>query len=286
MNPGGCPLSVDLYSRDLSEALVRVIESAASVRRRHHFFGWSQGVLQYFLPHQVSICAAYQRQHKALVFDVYNSIPVSPALLAILRDGQSPPLRQIVGEWIGHGGHCTLIDVAGIGRRSGGDLASVLAEANIGELLVHGVARPQRPHELESLFLFAAAAGKQWGDEHRMFFEMLLPVIHRTYLQVQVVEREVGKLEAPAPAAKWRDQDCGITSREREILSWVREGMSNLEIGVQLDISALTVKNHLQKVFRKLGAGNRTQAVALAIEMNLIPDRRETLDRRRPNTER
>ena len=51
---------------------------------------------------------------------------------------------------------------------------------------------------------------------------------------------------------------------------WVREGKSNQEIGDQLGISVLTVKNHVQKILRKLGASNRAQAVARAMSMNLL----------------
>jgi DNA-binding CsgD family transcriptional regulator len=63
---------------------------------------------------------------------------------------------------------------------------------------------------------------------------------------------------------------AGITEREREILRWVRDGLSNQQISQQLGISALTVKNHVQKILRKLGAANRAQAVAKAMSMNAL----------------
>ena len=46
--------------------------------------------------------------------------------------------------------------------------------------------------------------------------------------------------------------------------------MSNQQIGEVLGISALTVKNHVQKILRKLNAANRAQAVARAMTMNLL----------------
>ena len=55
---------------------------------------------------------------------------------------------------------------------------------------------------------------------------------------------------------EWRNSE-----REREIMDWVRKGKTNQEIGTILDISAFTVKNHLQRIFKKLGVFNRTQAV-------------------------
>jgi DNA-binding CsgD family transcriptional regulator len=50
--------------------------------------------------------------------------------------------------------------------------------------------------------------------------------------------------------------------REEEILSWLRRGDSNVDIAVALGISPHTVKNHLQRIFRKIGVNNRTQAAA------------------------
>ena len=61
-----------------------------------------------------------------------------------------------------------------------------------------------------------------------------------------------------------------MTAREQQILRWVREGLSNQQIAEVLDISPLTVKNHVQKILRKLNAGNRAQAVAQALALHLI----------------
>jgi DNA-binding CsgD family transcriptional regulator len=47
----------------------------------------------------------------------------------------------------------------------------------------------------------------------------------------------------------------------------VRNGKTNFEIGMILDISAFTVKNHLQRIFRKLDVVNRAQAVAKLSKM-------------------
>lgn len=61
-----------------------------------------------------------------------------------------------------------------------------------------------------------------------------------------------------------------MTEREIEILTWVQEGKSNQEIGDILCISPLTVKNHVQKILRKLDVKNRAQAVSKATAMRLI----------------
>jgi DNA-binding NarL/FixJ family response regulator len=58
--------------------------------------------------------------------------------------------------------------------------------------------------------------------------------------------------------------------REVQVLEHVRDGSSNQQVAAALTISPLTVKNHIQKILRKLGASNRAQAVARAMSVGLL----------------
>jgi NarL family two-component system response regulator LiaR len=66
-------------------------------------------------------------------------------------------------------------------------------------------------------------------------------------------------------------QRLGITPRELEILEALASGLSNREIAEQLNVSQNTVKTHTSRVFDKLSARRRTQAVQRAKEAQLIP---------------
>jgi DNA-binding CsgD family transcriptional regulator len=68
-----------------------------------------------------------------------------------------------------------------------------------------------------------------------------------------------------------RREDRGITRRELEILELIAQGMSNREIAGKLYVSENTVKTHSSRVFDKLGARRRTQAVQLGKEFGLLP---------------
>jgi DNA-binding CsgD family transcriptional regulator len=61
-----------------------------------------------------------------------------------------------------------------------------------------------------------------------------------------------------------------LTAREREVLTWISLGKFAWEIGEILGIAKRTVDEHTQAAARKLGASNRTQAVAIAIRDCLI----------------
>ena len=87
-----------------------------------------------------------------------------------------------------------------------------------------------------------------------------------------VVVREV---LVPAPAGFVRDEvkleSLGITPRELEILELIAQGLSNKEIADRVFVSENTIKTHSSRVFDKLGAKRRTQAVQLGKELRLIP---------------
>lgn len=62
----------------------------------------------------------------------------------------------------------------------------------------------------------------------------------------------------------------GLSPREVEVLRNLCQGKSNKEIGAALHISPLTVKTHLQSIFAKLGANDRSQAVAIALRSGIV----------------
>jgi DNA-binding CsgD family transcriptional regulator len=86
--------------------------------------------------------------------------------------------------------------------------------------------------------------------------------IRLTGTRQKVVLLEVPLL-APEPSvpAETKRGDLGITRRELEVLALLAQGMSNREIAGKLYVSENTVKTHSSRVFDKLGAKRRTQAV-------------------------
>ena len=61
-----------------------------------------------------------------------------------------------------------------------------------------------------------------------------------------------------------------LTSRETEVLSLVAQGSNNQEIAGKLFVREVTIKTHLNNIFKKLNVSNRTQAVLLAMQLKII----------------
>jgi DNA-binding NarL/FixJ family response regulator len=74
----------------------------------------------------------------------------------------------------------------------------------------------------------------------------------------------------PEPAATRRVVVDGITDRERQVLTLVGRGLSNIEIAEELTISVATAKAHLARLYTKLDARDRVHLVILAYEIGLV----------------
>lgn len=87
------------------------------------------------------------------------------------------------------------------------------------------------------------------------------------FLQAEVTKPLLRRLVLDA---RLEAEGSNLTLREIEILEFVSEGKSNKEIASLLAISDETVKTHLKRLYEKLGASDRAQAVAIALRQNLI----------------
>ena len=137
--------------------------------------------------------------------------------------------------------------------------------------LVHGIKDLRGRHDCLYILL-----GDQALDDAkaRDALRLMLPYIDAAFRQVahlptqyyeQPRSAAAGADSAPQQAVTAFDASSpvlGLSVREMEIMEWVRMGKTNQEIGMILDISAFTVKNHMQRIFKKLDVLNRAQAVA------------------------
>jgi len=112
----------------------------------------------------------------------------------------------------------------------------------------------ERPREFRDLLI---AAQKNLGAEHRAFLEQLLRTDH--------AQSGPAGTHAGAPKPK-----PVLTERERSIVEFIAEGQSNKQIARTLGVTPETVKTHVKRVFIKLSAETRAQAVVRAQSLGVL----------------
>lgn len=95
-------------------------------------------------------------------------------------------------------------------------------------------------------------------------------IVREVPVEVPVTVEVPVRMGEPFVADPERARQFGITPREMEILAAIAAGLSNREIAARLFVSENTVKTHSSRLFDKLNARRRTQAVQLAKEAGLI----------------
>jgi len=92
-----------------------------------------------------------------------------------------------------------------------------------------------------------------------------------TRREERVIVREIPVRSTAFSLNESKLAELGITPRELEILQLIAQGLSNREIAEKLFVSENTVKTHSSRLFDKLSARRRTQAVQIGKEIGLIP---------------
>ncbi|HEX5198808.1 response regulator [Paractinoplanes rhizophilus] len=90
-------------------------------------------------------------------------------------------------------------------------------------------------------------------------------------LAPSITRRLIERFATPEPRETPPHRDlAALTPREREVLTLVAQGLSNVEIAGRLFLSEATVKTHVARILAKLGLRDRVQAVVVAYETRLV----------------
>jgi len=243
--------------------LMAALAEGMRVRRRVEFFAWTQGHLQDLIPHGLLLCAMPRSTGGRMFFDYFYNVPIHPNVLSRLCHPRQGLAAEMVDLWLSAGAEPLAIGPALPGAVQG-RLGEALGSLGLGEVIVHGIPSSQTGGGVHCFFGFVGLTSAATPRE-RHLIELLVPHVFNAYC------RAIARDRPTAPrSVDPTDADLLVTDREVEILKWVREGKSNQEIGMILNISPLTVKNHVQKILRKLQASNRAQAVYKAISLKLL----------------
>ena len=250
-----------ILSKLEQEYLLRVIESAVQVRDLRQFFLCTQGQLQALLPHQLMLCMQFDGADALVRLECLHAGVLDDAVMRQLCDPSDGLALRLARDCRGAD---RLPAITGGGRRAGDArlerFRRELQMAGFDNLVVHG----SGPLAGASTLFALCGWAERPQARHAYFLALLLPHLHMALLRLS----GSGVRDAAANAADAIARP--LSARETEILGWLREGKSNYEVGSILGISALTVKNHLQRIYRTLGVSNRTHALARCLSLNLL----------------
>ena len=241
------------------ESIVLNLDASLRVHARAHFFSWTQGLLQSLIRHELLVCTLCHGKPPAFRADGFSMTTPDPAMFSdmFLRDTAVAP--ALLKSWEERRYQPVVMDTAG-SPLGNGAFAREIERLGATQLLVHGV------HDADgravTLFTFACRSGSV-GPRQAYLAQLLAPSLHSAWVRTQLASRTQNGADKAAGQSV-------LTVRELDILKWIYLGKSNFEIGAILKISPLTVKNHVQKILRKLNVVNRTQAIGKALELRIL----------------
>lgn len=235
-----------ILSDEEQSRLIRAIESAIEVRRTDQFHDWMRGPFRAVLPHESVICMTLGGQGEARQVDFLHHTLVDAALTEVLcHPERGLAVRLARSCPTGRQLSCTMV-------------------ASDFDALLDGPARsaaPLRNAVIHRTRLVSGAA----------YFIVLVNVaadrIDRCQHVLKLMSSHLKMALARAVSAEEGGNGAALTEREREILVQMADGRSNREISAALGINAITVKNHIAKIYRKLNVQNRVDAVSRTVQL-------------------
>jgi transcriptional regulator EpsA len=220
---------------------------------------WLQGDMQRYLPHDVLIAAWGNFRSGNIQHDIVS-------IVSGLRSDMAndfivtPLLMRLYAQWLEHGKMPFV---------HAGSALNMLLNANgknhvLGDALrgmqcalTHGIKDERGSHDCLYVVL---TAHEDFDLAARTTMTQVLPYIDHALRQVEHLPHQAVSQGNFAPRFA---QEPLLSTRELEILHWIGLGKTNDEIGSILNLSVYTVKNNVQRIFRKLNVSNRAQAVAV-----------------------
>lgn len=239
---------------------LRIASDGAGLATHEQLWRWLQGDVQQWLSHEVMLIGWGDFRTGDLQYDIVSSLPGMRSH-DWTASGIAPIISYFRDCWAAAQHQPTQLDAsvcAQLVRGTGGGAAPETL-GTMKTALVHGIRRSRQGSERVFVALSREAELPAGAS---MSLKLLLPFIDTALRQM-----------SPAPV---RQAPCSrfdlqqrhavrvqtLSERERQIMVWVAMGKTNPEIGMILDISEFTVKNHMKSIFSKLDVTNRAQAVA------------------------
>ena len=257
--------SIDPNSEDLVRYYA-LISEVFGVRRHIDLMRWLQGDVQHYLPHDILV-AAWGDFHLGLIhYDIVSSMEGVRSENA-MSEAITPLLTGLFNRWIVQDRKPFTLKVSEGGftwdnEATPGPIGDAMRTMR--SSLIHGISDQRGRHDC----LYVLFSKRLQRDPiERTALKFILPYIDNALRQVELLPNQYtasakSALKSEAQDTQADTEGSPLTDREAEIMKWVAMGKTNGEIGSILDVSSFTIKNHMQRIFKKLDVFNRAQAVA------------------------
>jgi transcriptional regulator EpsA len=229
---------------------MRVVTEAGRIRRHADLYRWLGGDVQQLLPHEIMLSAWGDFSAWNLKLDLVSGLP-GVRTAALGQCSLNAQVREAYERWLDGARNPLVLSMADMAAAQDTCQCALHgALQGMRSVLVHGV--QDRRAEHESLFL--AFSPGSFSKARNL--EALFAQIDQAFRRVPALPlREPRLCSGHASVLE-------LSAREIEVVEAMCRGRTNLEIAATLSISPFTVKNHVQRIFRKIGVNNRTQAAA------------------------
>jgi transcriptional regulator EpsA len=244
------------------ESLGLALEFSLKVQTAHQFFCWTQGLLQNLIRHELLICAMHKGESASFHVDSFSTAATQAALINNLFAQDTSLVPHLIQSWEENRFQPVIRDLRTEPPVADSGLVGELKRIGADQVLAHGTY--DSFGKLVSFFIFACRTGANMPRQAHLA-RLLIPALHAAWVHTQLIRPAIND----SARAHHGGRDL-LTPREQDILNWIYRGKSNIEIGIILGLSPFTVKNHVQKILRRLNVLNRAQAVGKALVLRIF----------------
>lgn len=249
---------------------MEVIEESLRLQNRAHLFNWLQRGFQCLLAHEVIIIGVRGMERASYDYEYLTSSRYfGDSQFDLVLHDQDGLVNQAFVQWSQFGmplfyttdhasqtnSHYTIEQV---------DEARMLA-SELKRFVVHGFG--DEHSRIATVMMFGRLSSPANARTAHLL-ELLMPHLH-----CAIVKVTSNKSPSVLTTSK-NGRVKPLSRREIEVLEWLQSGKTNWEIGSIMQVSPLTVKNHVQNILRKLDVENRSQAASKALKLGLINHKR------------
>lgn len=250
-------LDTDIDLADMAQPIVRLVQQSGRIRDQDQLAQWLGGSPQALIPHSVALAGWGDFSSGQVRFCC-----IGQSGHRMADDEAERLLRAAHAHWLAGGMQAQVLPGSVFLRGAGQENGSM-------HTVVHGLRDLRVSCDSVYAFLMPADASIQ---QARQAARLLLPIIDLAFRQAIALDDDGpcstfgDEVASGLDAARDELQITGqpLSEREEEVMRWVRLGKTNSEIAIILHLSTFTVKNHMRRIYRKLNALNRAQAVSRA----------------------